>query len=131
LTTSARLLRDPDARRTIMAEQTDMAISKWTSTYTHDIAGNFTSLDDEGERLTGYSADEIVRMNLRDLVVPEQLDHARTMIARLVFEDAVSTAYDLDIVGRKGEVVPLHVEARLAYREGRAFAVEGIARLRA
>jgi PAS domain S-box-containing protein len=113
-----------------MADQTGITSDARLTIYTHDLAGNFTSLNEEGERLTGYSADEAVRMNIRDIVVPDQLDHARAMIARLVFEDAASTAYDLDIIVRGGEVIPLRFETRIVYREGRAFAVAGVATIR-
>ena len=113
-----------------MADETNIADDPSPTIYTHDLAGNFMSLNGEGQRLTGYSADEVVGMNIRDIVVPEQLDHARSMIARKAFEDAVLTAYDLDIIARGGQVIPLRLETRIVYREGRAFAVEGKATVR-
>ena len=113
-----------------MAEEMSFVDYTPPTIYTHDLAGNFTSLNHEGERLTGYSADDVACLNIRDIVVPAQLDHARSMIARKVFEDATETAYDLDIIGKCGRVIPLRLETRIVYREGCAFAVEGIARVR-
>ena len=41
--------------------------------YTHDLSGNFTSLNKTGEELTGYSKDEVVGMNFAQVVKPEQM----------------------------------------------------------
>jgi PAS domain S-box-containing protein len=113
-----------------MVDESNLATGHGPTIYTHDLAGNFTSLNEEGERLTGYSAYEAAGMNIRDLVVPAQLDHARSMIARKAFEDAALTAYDLDIIDRRGVLIPLRLQTRIVYREGRAFEVEGIAHVR-
>src|SRR5215216_3063228 len=59
--------------------------------YTHDLAGNFTSTNKAAERVLGYSNDEVVRLNVRDLVAPEQLETAQQMIARKVAGDASRT----------------------------------------
>src|SRR5438270_184532 len=50
--------------------------------YTHDLRGNFTSLNNTGERVTGYTRAEAVAMNIAQVVVPEQLPLAREMIGR-------------------------------------------------
>src|SRR5690349_11716482 len=47
--------------------------------YTHDLRGNFTSLNRSGERITGYSREEAVRMNVAEVIAPEYLDLAREM----------------------------------------------------
>ena len=44
--------------------------------YTHDLEGNFTSLNKTGERITGYTREEAARMNIAQVVVPEQLAKA-------------------------------------------------------
>ena len=50
--------------------------------YTHDLNGNFTSLNRAGEIITGYPREEVLRMNIADVVAPEFLDAARTMTTR-------------------------------------------------
>ena len=35
--------------------------------YTHDLAGNFTSLNRTGEQITGYSWKEAAKMNIADV----------------------------------------------------------------
>src|SRR5262249_50780356 len=39
--------------------------------YTHDLKGNFTSLNRAGEKITGYSREEALKMNVADVVAPE------------------------------------------------------------
>ena len=42
--------------------------------YTHDLAGKFTSINKAAERVLGYSHDEVLRLNVRDVVAPEQVE---------------------------------------------------------
>ncbi|HEV2912090.1 MAG TPA: PAS domain S-box protein [Pyrinomonadaceae bacterium] len=95
--------------------------------YTHDMAGNFTSLNKTGERITGYTRDEALRMNIAQVVAPEHIEKARGMIALKTNED-VSTVYELDINARGGRRVSLEVSTRLIYQDGKAVGVQGIGR---
>ena len=95
--------------------------------YTHDLSGNFTSLNRSGERITGYSREEAAQMNVADVIAPEYLNLAREMIAHKESEN-VSTVYELDIISKSGRRVRLEVSTRLVYQEGKPVAVQGIAR---
>ena len=39
--------------------------------YTHDLDGNFTSLNKMGEQITGYTREEALKMNIAQIVAPE------------------------------------------------------------
>ncbi|HET9479978.1 MAG TPA: PAS domain S-box protein, partial [Pyrinomonadaceae bacterium] len=95
--------------------------------YTHDLQGNFTSLNRNGERITGYSREETLRMNVADVIAPEYLGLAREMIAHKAAEH-VSTVYEIDIISKKGRRVRLEVSTRLILRDGKPVGVQGIAR---
>ena len=95
--------------------------------YTHDLQGNFTSLNRTGERITGYSREETVKMNVADVIAPEYLNLARDMIAHKAAEN-VSTVYEIDITSKKGRRVRLEVSTRLIFRDGKPIGVQGIAR---
>jgi diguanylate cyclase (GGDEF)-like protein/PAS domain S-box-containing protein len=95
--------------------------------YTHDLSGRFTSTNRAAEQLTGYTRDELLRMNIGELVVPEYLPLARQMIERKV-AGAEPTRYDLEIVRRDGRRVRVEVSTRLVVRDGRPVGVQGIAR---
>jgi len=95
--------------------------------YTHDLQGNFTSLNRTGERITGYSREETMTMNIADVVAPEYLNLAREMIAHKTTEH-VSTVYEVDLISKKGRRVRLEVSTRLIFRDGKPVGVQGIAR---
>jgi PAS domain S-box-containing protein len=95
--------------------------------YTHDLRGNFTSLNRSGERITGYSREEAMKMNVADVIAPEYLDLAREMIAHKSAE-RVSTVYEIDIISKKGRRVRLDVSTRLIFHDGKPVGVQGIAR---
>jgi len=95
--------------------------------YTHDLQGNFTSLNRTGERITGYSREETITMNVADVIAPEYLNLAREMIAHKTAEH-VSTVYEIDLISKKGRRVRLEVSTRLIFRDGKPVGVQGIAR---
>src|SRR5260370_32474430 len=92
--------------------------------YTIDLAGNFTSLNQTGERLTGYTRAEAVNMNLAHVVVPEQVGMAREMIAHKLDTDT-ATVYEIDIITRSGRLLPLGPSSRIIYQDGRPVGVHG------
>src|SRR5258708_3322667 len=61
-------LRDSEERYRDLFENVNDII------YTYDLAGNFTSFNRMGEQITGYTRAEALRLDLRALVAPEQLD---------------------------------------------------------
>jgi PAS domain S-box-containing protein len=50
--------------------------------YTHDLAGNFTSINNAAERMLGYSRDDVLKLNVRDVVAPEHLETANAWSRR-------------------------------------------------
>jgi PAS domain S-box-containing protein len=95
--------------------------------YTHDLAGNFTSLNGSGERITGYSREAAALMNVADVIAPEYLSLAREMIAHKASEN-VSTVYELDIITKDKRRVRLEVSTRIILRDGKPVGVQGIGR---
>ena len=96
--------------------------------YTHDLKGNFTSLNETGEQLTGYSKTEALSMNFAQVVVPEQVDLARQMLGRKLHSDDAATVYELDITSKDGRRMTLELSTRLIYRDGKGVGVQGIGR---
>jgi PAS domain S-box-containing protein len=95
--------------------------------YTHDLDGNFTSLNRSGERLTGYTREEATTMNVAAVIAPEYLTMAREMIAQKSTE-RVSSVYEIDIISKDGRRVHLEVSTRLIFRDGKPVGVQGIGR---
>ncbi|GEM_PF-154317 len=95
--------------------------------YTHDLQGSFTSLNRAGERITGYSREEALRMNIQDMLPPEQLEFARSMVAAKLAGKGPTT-YEIGIRSKDGRALLLEVSTRLVYLAGKPAAVQGIAR---
>jgi PAS domain S-box-containing protein len=96
--------------------------------YAHDLEGRFTAVNRRGEEITGYSRAEIVGEDITKIVAPEHVARARRNIERKLAGEAEATTYELDIVTRSGQRIPLEVSTRLVRENGTPVAVEGIAR---
>jgi two-component system cell cycle sensor histidine kinase/response regulator CckA len=95
--------------------------------YTHDLEGNFTSLNGAGEAVTGYTEAEALTMNISQVVVPEFLERAKRMITRKV-EGSPPTIYETQIIAKNGRRVPLEINTRLIVESGQPIGVQGIGR---
>lgn len=95
--------------------------------YTHDLRGNFTSLNRAGEQITGYSREEALTMNISQVVAPSSVEMARQMTMKKLSEE-VSTTYEIDIIAKDGRRVSLELSTRLMYEKGVPNGVQGIGR---
>jgi PAS domain S-box-containing protein len=95
-------------------------------TYAYDREGNLTFLNEEGERISGYSCEEARRMNIAELLDPEiagQLQQELLSSAK----ESVGSVYEVDIIAKDGRRVPLEVSTRIISREGQPIEIQGIA----
>jgi diguanylate cyclase (GGDEF)-like protein/PAS domain S-box-containing protein len=95
--------------------------------YTHDLKGNFTSINRAGEVITGFSREEALSMNMSQVVAPDFLESARAMTMRKIAGEA-PTAYELEIIAKDGHRVSLELSTRLIYHNERPVGVQGIGR---
>src|ERR1044071_9837535 len=97
--------------------------------YSHDLAGNYLAINRAGSEATGYTREEILGgLNIAQVAAPEHLELARRMTAEKLRDPSRPTVYEVDIIARDGRRLTLEVSTRIAYRDGRPVAVEGIAR---
>ncbi len=95
--------------------------------YTHDLAGNFTSLNRSGERIVGYTWEEAAKMNIGDVIAPEYIGLARQMIAQKANSKA-PTVYEIELVAKDGRRIRIEVSSRIIYENGKPVGVQGVAR---
>jgi PAS domain S-box-containing protein len=96
--------------------------------YSHDLSGQYLSINRAGSEITGYTREEILGgLNIAQVVAPEHLEAAKAMTA-LKLKDPSPTVYAVDIITRDGRRLTLEVSTRISYRDGVPVAVEGIAR---
>ncbi len=95
--------------------------------YTHDLEGNYTSVNRATERITGYTKDEILGMNIADAIPVAELETAKKIIAaKLVGEDAPT--HEVELLAKNGHGVMVEVNSRIVYENGIPIGVQGIAR---
>ena len=97
--------------------------------YAHDLGGNFTFLNHAGEKISGYSCEEVRRMNVAELVPVEIAAQVREQIVSNVARP-VGTVYEIDLIAKDGHRVPLEVSTTLVLRNGQPIEIQGIAVLR-
>ena len=95
--------------------------------YTHDLEGNYTSVNKACEKITGYTQEESLKLNLAQIVSPEFATTAGKMHSWKVREKSHSV-YELEIITKDGRRVTLEVNSRLTYQDGKPSGVQGIAR---
>jgi PAS domain S-box-containing protein len=95
--------------------------------YTHDLQGNFTSLNKAGERYVGYRREEILGTNIVQMVAPE----SRELVPQLIqpaHPGPEANTYELEAISKQGKRLTLEVRPRVIYEDGRPTGVQGIAR---
>ncbi|HEY0005591.1 MAG TPA: PAS domain S-box protein [Pyrinomonadaceae bacterium] len=95
--------------------------------YSHDLQGNYTSVNLAGEQIFGYTRDEILGMNLSQTIAPEYLEETRRMIDRKLAGEG-KTVYEVEALAKDGRRITFEVNSRLVYQDGIAVGVQGIAR---
>jgi PAS domain S-box-containing protein len=96
--------------------------------YSHDLAGNYLTINRAGELITGYTREQILGgLNIAEVVAPEHMEQARRMMAQKL-QDPSPTVYEVDIIAKDGRRRTLEVSTRLSRPEGKPPAIEGIAR---
>ena len=95
--------------------------------YTHDFQGKFTSLNKEGERLSGYTNEEASNISVYEIIAPEYREKALEMTKRRLQGEQVGK-YEVEILAKDGHHIPVEVSARLIVHDGKPIGVQGIAR---
>jgi len=95
--------------------------------YTHDFQGKFTSLNKEGQRLSGYTSEEASQISVYEIIAPEYREKALEMTKRRLQGEQVGK-YEVAILAKDGHQIPVEVSARLIVHDGKPIGVQGIAR---
>jgi len=95
--------------------------------FTLDLQGNFTSVNNAVERISGYVREDVLAMNLAALAAPECRDLIGERIQRAVGGETISD-FELPISTKDGRRVFLEIGARLSFQNGVPVGMQGIAR---
>jgi len=118
----------PSARRTEPAAAVFEVFANATDVmYTHDGQGNLTWVNAAAERVSGYTRDELLAMNILDLVVPEQVEIVRARWAKRR-EGELPTTVTADIIIKDGSRRTLEVGHCLISGDGESSSILHIGR---
>jgi PAS domain S-box-containing protein len=96
--------------------------------YTTDMEGRYTSLNRAGERISGYTRDEVLGRSWKEFVAPEHVALVSEMLLRKLAGQETVTFYEMEMIARNGQRIPLEVSSQIIYEEGQPVGVQGIAR---
>ena len=82
---SHKISQSPGSHIELIENDTDIV-------YSHDLSGNYTSVNNAAERLMGYSRDELLSMNVKHVVDPAMLEVIDQMMSKKVSGEAAKTA---------------------------------------
>jgi diguanylate cyclase (GGDEF)-like protein/PAS domain S-box-containing protein len=96
--------------------------------YTHDEAGNFTSVNPAMAHAYGYTVEEMSQLNVADIVEPEYLHLAHQKADEQAADAGPTGPYELLTRSKSGQAVWIEVSARIVDRGDRPYEVQSIAR---
>jgi PAS domain S-box-containing protein len=95
--------------------------------YTLDMHGYFTTINKAGERILGYTRDEVIGRRHTELISEESVLRSRQM--RVMKEAGTAwTTYEVELITKDNRRVPLEVSTRLIYRGENPIGIQGIGR---
>jgi len=95
--------------------------------YTIDLSGHFTSINKTGRRISGYSQEEALAMNIMDVIPERHQTIVHEMMTRRV-AGMQSTHYDICIITKDGREVPVELSAGVIFSDGVPIGIQGSAR---
>ncbi|MBI5248572.1 MAG: PAS domain S-box protein, partial [Desulfomonile tiedjei] len=97
--------------------------------YTHRLDGYYTSVNNAARDLLGYSTDEFLKLNFRQIADPEYLNRTEENFRKKAEGEVSKTGpYELLVRTKDGSPVWVEVNSRIIMRDGMPVGVHGNAR---
>jgi PAS domain S-box-containing protein len=134
----ASLRREREYRRQLETTQRELKTSEekyrqlfenaHDAIWLHDLEGNFVTVNRAAERLTGYSMEELSRMNVKSFLSAESLELAHDIRKKLLKQETVEQPYEQRIFRRDGSEAYVQLATSLVLDKGKPVAFQHIAR---
>ncbi len=95
--------------------------------FTTDLQGRFTSMNLAGQRLSGYSLEEIGKTDIWHVAAPEFAEVMKADISRMLAGETGIRA-EIEVNARDGGQVKLEVKPRLIFQDSKPVGIQAIAR---
>ena len=96
--------------------------------YIHDFEGNFTDANNVLLKLFGYQREDILSLNLTSLIGTDQSSKTMQTLKELKETGAQQGITEYRVKLKDGTFLYLETQASVIYRDGKPYAVQGIAR---
>lgn len=96
--------------------------------WVHDLEGNFMVANRASEKVTGYSVEELMRMNVKDFLPEDSLRRAREVKGKLLAKEPLEQPYEQRIVRRDGTEAVLKLTTSVVAEGGEVIGFHNIAR---
>jgi len=132
------LRREREYRKQLEAVQEDLKISEERyrklfenaidGIWIHDLEGNFISFNKAAEKMIGYTADEIFKMNAKDFLSKESLDLAHNVRQKLLNDEPVEQPYEQRVFRKDGREIFIQLSTSVVTDKGKPVGFQNIAR---
>jgi PAS domain S-box-containing protein len=122
LEVAQRELRSSEERYRQLFENAHDAI------WIHDLDGNFITANRAAEVLSGYTAAELSRMNVKAFLSEESLDLAHRIRRALLENQPIEQPYEQNILRRDGSQASLQIATSLVLDQGKPIGFQHVAR---
>jgi len=96
--------------------------------WVHDVEGNITAANKATEKLTGYSVEELTKMNARDFLSDESLNLAGQIRRKLLEKEPTEQPYEQRLLRRDRTSAILMLTTNLVTEDGKLTGFQHIAR---
>ncbi len=96
--------------------------------FANDFQGNFIDANSAALDLLGYSKKDIPSINFKTLIVEDQLSRARETMAEIIKTGSQKRMQEYKLRKKDGGFVWVETKGSLIYKEGKPYAIQGIAR---
>ncbi|MGB3458040.1 MAG: PAS domain S-box protein [Halobacteriota archaeon] len=130
------LLRDITERKQAEAELIE--VKEWLNytiqnmkdiIFSIDLMGNYTYTNVVAAEITGYSVDELLKMNMRELVAPEYHELVFGRVKKRIAGEPLEQPLSIEIISKDGKRTWLELTTSAAHdKAGKVIGIQGIAR---
>ncbi len=96
--------------------------------WVHDLEGNIMAANEAAEKLTGYSVEELTKMNVRNFMADESLNLAGQIRRKLMENEPVEQPYEQNLIRKDGTKAILKLASSLITEDGKPTGFHHIAR---
>jgi len=96
--------------------------------YIHNLKGDLLMWNPQANKLTGYSNEQGINMNISEILTPESLKIAQKKILLKIKYRKHTSPYELSLKCKDGTIVPIEVTSAPLIIDGEVVAIQGIAR---